>query len=113
MILITLVTQGKPNRELPIPLKGDWGQCILKGRVSTMNGLTILVVDDECSVADAAATVLDRDGYCALALYSAAEAVAMLSKIDAALILSDINMPEIAGIDLALKTRQLPTPSTT
>ena len=72
-----------------------------------MNGPTILVVDDERSIADAAAMVLDRDGYCALALYSAAEAIAMLSKIDVALVLSDVNMPEIDGIDLALKARQL------
>ncbi|MGB9236352.1 MAG: response regulator [Terriglobales bacterium] len=67
----------------------------------------ILVVDDEPSVADTAVMVLENEGYCALALYSAVDAIAMLNKIDPALILSDINMPEIDGVELALKAREL------
>ena len=67
---------------------------------------TILVVDDERALADAAATVLEHQGYCALAVYSGAEAIALLRNIDFALVLSDVNMPEIDGVDVALKTRQ-------
>lgn len=72
-----------------------------------MDSSTILVVDDERSIADAAAMVLNREGYCALALYSAAYAIALLSKLDVALILSDVNMPEIDGVDLALQVQTL------
>jgi DNA-binding NtrC family response regulator len=51
--------------------------------------------------------VLDREGYCALALYRAAKAIALLGKIDVAPIVSDVKMPEIDGIDLALAAREL------
>jgi len=68
---------------------------------------TILVVDDERGVADAAATILKQEGYCALALYNAADAIAMLSKVDVALVLSDVNMPEIDGVDLAMEAQRL------
>jgi len=67
----------------------------------------ILVVDDERPIADAAALVLEHEGYCALALYSATEAIKLLSKLDVALVLSDVNMPEIDGVDLALQARRL------
>jgi CheY-like chemotaxis protein len=70
-------------------------------------GSMILVVDDERSIAKAAMMVLESQGYCALALYNAADAIAMLRTIDVALIVSDMNMPEIDGIDLALKVREL------
>jgi DNA-binding NtrC family response regulator len=72
-----------------------------------LDNATILVVDDERSIADTAAMVLDREGYCALALYNAADAIALLSRLDVALMVSDINMPEMDGIDLALKAREL------
>src|SRR5579864_8482890 len=72
-----------------------------------MNDPMILVGDDERGIADAAAMVLENEGYCALALYNAADAIAMLNKIEVALILSDVNMPEIDGIDLAVKAREL------
>ena len=67
-----------------------------------MEGI-VLVVDDERGVADAAAMVLKREGYCALATYSAAEAIQILHKVDVALILSDVNMPGIDGVELALE----------
>ena len=72
-----------------------------------MNDPVILVVDDERGIADTAAMVLESQGYCALALYNAADAIAMLCKTEIALILSDVNMPEVDGIDLALKAQQL------
>jgi two-component system, cell cycle response regulator CpdR len=67
----------------------------------------VLVVDDERGIADAAAMVLETRGYCALATYSAAEAIAILSKIDVALILTDVNMPEVDGVDLALQAQEV------
>jgi len=75
--------------------------------ISTVDNATILVVDDERSIADTAAMVLDREGYCALALYNAADAIALLRKLDVALMVSDVNMPEMDGINLAFKAREL------
>jgi DNA-binding NtrC family response regulator len=70
-----------------------------------MNSI-VLVVDDEHGIADAAAMVLEKQGYCALATYSAAEAIEILNRIDVALILSDINMPNVDGVELAMAARK-------
>jgi DNA-binding NtrC family response regulator len=70
-----------------------------------MEGI-VLVVDDERVIADAAAMLLKQQGYCALAAYSAAEAIKMLSSIDVALILSDVNMPGVDGVELAQQARR-------
>lgn len=70
-------------------------------------GSMILVVDGERSIAEATAMVLESQGYCALALCSAADALAVLSTIDVSVIVSDVNMPQIDGVDLAMKAREL------
>jgi DNA-binding response OmpR family regulator len=49
---------------------------------------------------------LAQRGYCALATYSAAEAIKMLRTIDVALILSDVNMPGIDGVELAMAAQE-------
>lgn len=66
----------------------------------------VLVVDDEPNIADVAARVLKQEGYCTLAAYSAAEAIDILKKFDVAMILSDVNMPEVDGVELALEARR-------
>ena len=67
----------------------------------------VLVVDDERGIADAAAMVLEQQGLCALAAYSADEAIKLLKTMDVALILSDVNMPGIDGVELALEARKV------
>lgn len=79
---------------------------VLTRKGDQMNQI-VLVVDDERGIADAAAMVLEDRGYCALATYSAAEAIAILKKIDVALVLTDVNMPGIDGVDLALQAQHL------
>lgn len=67
----------------------------------------VLVVDDERGIADAAAVILEEQGYCALAAYSATEAINILRKIDVALVISDVNMPGMDGVELALAARKV------
>ena len=67
----------------------------------------VLVVDDEHVIADGAAMVLQARGYCALAVYSAEEAIRFLSTIDVALILSDVNMPGVDGLELAAEAKKV------
>ena len=65
----------------------------------------IVVVDDERSIADLTAHFLEREGYCCRALYDASDAVAALQSSQVALIVSDINMPGVSGIELASHAR--------
>lgn len=67
----------------------------------------ILVVDDGPAVADTGARVIDREGYCALAPYSAAETIAILREVDQALILSDRELHEISDLELAHQAQRL------
>jgi two-component system response regulator FlrC len=79
---------------------------VLKREKSNMESM-ILVVDDERSIANAAALVLENEGYCVLPLYCASDALALLSKLDVAVILSDVNMSEMDGMELAVRVREL------
>lgn len=65
----------------------------------------ILVVDDEQSIADVAALLLEAEGYCCRALYDGKEALPALHSADVSVIVSDINMPGVDGIELAAQAR--------
>lgn len=61
---------------------------------------TILVVDDSYVNIDLARGILEPVGYEVIAASSVAEAHALLAKIDADLILSDVHMKEASGFEL-------------
>lgn len=67
----------------------------------------ILVVDDERVIADTLTTILNQAGFDASAAYTGSGAVerARASKPD--LVISDVIMPDMNGIDAAIKIRQL------
>ena len=61
----------------------------------------ILVVDDEHALADTLALILERAGYKSTATYSAAEALAAMANQRPDLIISDVMMPVMNGVDFA------------
>lgn len=61
----------------------------------------VLVVDDECSVADTLALILNRSGHQSVAVYSAAEAVTVAGTFKPQALLSDVVMPGMNGYELA------------
>lgn len=61
----------------------------------------VLVVDDECSVADTLALILNRSGHESIAVYSAAEAVSVAGSFKPHALLSDVMMPGMNGFELA------------
>lgn len=65
----------------------------------------ILVVEDEESVREFVTRVLSMHGHSILIAHDGAEAVAMLEDRHFDLLLSDIAMPMMDGISLALKVR--------
>lgn len=66
----------------------------------------VLVVDDEQCIADTLAAILRRSNYDALPFYDASSALAACDAEPPALIISDVVMPGMTGIDLAIQVRQ-------
>ena len=67
----------------------------------------ILVVDDEHALADTLALILERAGYKSTAAYSAAEALIAVEKQRPDLIISDVMMPVMNGVDFAVQVCKL------
>lgn len=67
-----------------------------------MSDKIILVVDDEQRIADTLALILQSNGYQTSVAYEGASALAQSSKIRPDLLLTDVVMPGMNGIDLAL-----------
>src|SRR5690349_3185634 len=63
---------------------------------------SILVVDDERNIADTVAWILQAEGYTARPAYDGATALAMSREQTPDLIISDVLMPGINGIELAI-----------
>lgn len=63
--------------------------------------LRVLVVDDERPITDTLCQILRRAGYDCRSAYGAAEALQILSQFTPALIITDVMMPEINGIEMA------------
>ncbi len=67
----------------------------------------ILVVDDEHPLANTLTAILARAGYNSTATYNAAEGLDVLAKVRPDLIISDVMMPGMNGVDFALQASQL------
>jgi CheY-like chemotaxis protein len=63
----------------------------------------VLVVDDERIVADTLAMILGKAGFCAMKAYGAEEALALARFTPPTLLLTDVQMPGMSGVELALE----------
>jgi CheY-like chemotaxis protein len=66
----------------------------------------IVVVDDEKRIADTLVMILDSEGYAAEAAYEGASALEICRRKVPDLVLSDVVMPGMNGIELAIAVRQ-------
>jgi len=66
----------------------------------------ILVVDDEALIADTICQILNRNGFIAEAAYSGTEAIETAKRICPDLLLSDVLMPHIDGVEAAIAIRE-------
>jgi CheY-like chemotaxis protein len=66
----------------------------------------ILVADDEPPIVEVLATVLEDEGYAVLRAYDGAAAFAVVERERPALIISDVLMPRMSGLELAERVRE-------
>lgn len=67
----------------------------------------ILVVDDEALIADTIVQILNRNGFIAEAAYSGQEAIEAAHRFCPELVLSDVMMPNVDGVEAAIAIREL------
>jgi CheY-like chemotaxis protein len=65
----------------------------------------VLVVDDEQVIADTLAKILDLNGFDASAVYTGTAAVESARSLQPELIISDVIMPDMNGIEAAIRIR--------
>jgi CheY-like chemotaxis protein len=68
-----------------------------------------LVVDDEVVIADTLALILKREGFAAIAAYGSLSALQIATVIPPLILLTDVVMPDMNGIELAIEIcKQVP-----
>jgi DNA-binding response OmpR family regulator len=67
----------------------------------------VLVVDDEAVIADTRAKILEQSGISAMVAYNGKSALEMAKTTPPDLLLADVAMPGMNGIDLAAAIRQI------
>lgn len=99
---------------IPLLFSGDSSDSINKqvgaGSDATQNqrpAPRILVVDDEKLIADTIVQILNRNGFIAEAAYSGAEAIEKAQRHCPELVLSDVLMPQLDGVEAAIAIREL------
>ena len=79
------------------------------GRPRPAGRPTILVVDDEPVIADTLGMILEMNGYRVNIAYDGISALKLSKTVPPDLLLSDVSMPGMSGIDLAIEMqRSLP-----
>jgi len=66
----------------------------------------VLIVDDEKVIADTLAVILTRAGFVTMTAYDGETALRIANAITPALLISDVVMPGITGVDLAIMLTQ-------
>ncbi len=69
--------------------------------------MRILVVDDERLITDTICAILNENGFDAVGAYSGAEALDAAGEMQPQIVLSDVMMPRMSGVDLGIKLRSL------
>ena len=67
----------------------------------------VLVVDDESAIADTLAEILTLSGYAAMPVYDAEEALETALLMPPELLITDVMLPGMSGIELAITMRRI------
>jgi CheY-like chemotaxis protein len=92
-----LLLSSNTPKNSPNPTSSSDGNGTLAG-----HSPRILVVDDEALIADTIVQILNRNGFIAEAAYGGKEAIEAARRITPELVLSDVLMPHIDGVEAAI-----------
>ena len=67
----------------------------------------VLVADDERVIADTLSIILNQSGFAATAVYSGEKAVEMAGSLQPNMLISDVIMQDMNGIDAAIRIRDI------
>ncbi len=68
---------------------------------------TVLVVDDESVIAETVAAILSKSGYAVITAYDAPEALEIALLTPPELLITDVSLPGMSGIELAITLRRI------
>ena len=80
---------------------------VVRGMADTTPKLKVLVADDELVIADTLAMILNQGGFEARAVYSCVKALEMAPAFKPDLLISDVIMSELNGIQAAIRMKAL------
>jgi DNA-binding response OmpR family regulator len=66
----------------------------------------VLIVDDEAVIADTLAVILKQAGFTTMVAYDGQNALGMVKGVAPDLLLTDVVMPGLSGVDLAIAVRE-------
>jgi DNA-binding response OmpR family regulator len=90
--------------EVPPPPRGSFSETPM-GR-NGRERLHVLVVDDERLITDTLCAILNEHGFEAIAAYSGAEAVGIARARRPDIVLTDVLMPKMSGVELGIELRR-------
>src|SRR5215469_8635745 len=86
--------------------RSDFSQTIGDKAETESSAPRILVVDDEKVIADTIVQILNRNGFIAEAAYGGEEAIEKATRRCPELVLSDVLMPQVDGVEAAIAIRE-------
>lgn len=92
------------KKEGPYILTGEEGPS--RTNLETKTAKRIFVVDDDRCIANTLTTIFRNSGYEATALYNGQSALAACESVAPDLIISDVLMPGMTGIEMAIQIKQ-------
>jgi DNA-binding NtrC family response regulator len=88
-----------------VPVSDLWDRNLTADRASFRP--LVLIVDDESVIADTLAMILSQSGYACISAYNAESALEVVRLTPPQLLITDVVMPGVNGIDLGVEVKAL------
>ena len=108
-----MITDGQTT-SVPIPLSfGEWKSIHKQGHQEDREGINgtrkirVIIIDDEPVIADTVVEILNGEGFEAMAVSSGTSAIELAKAFDPDVVLSDVIMPGLNGIETGIRIREI------